>query len=161
MDVMSLSRLVFLMALAGASVSVACAQALPEEGPLNGTSSKLAVTGEYTRVQVDAVDRLTLEGGKLVIHSPNSSVTLDVPAGADAQQKQPGWALVTEGEREDARSLSFTHEISLDDFSIDVPPSPGQVAYGTLSGKSGHDLLVFAYGSGGKCYWGWVDIGKK
>ena len=161
MDAMSLSRLVFLMPLVFAAMSGACSHPLPEEGPLTGTSRNLTVSGEYKRVAVDAVDRLTLENGKIVVHSPSASVTLDIPAGADAQQKRPGWALVTEGESERARSLSFTHEISLDDFTIEVPPSPGQVAYGTLTGKSGGDLVVFAYGSGSRCYWGWVDVGKR
>lgn len=161
MDAMHLPRLLFLTALVTSVVATGCSSPpLPEEGPLTGTSQKLSVTGEYKQLALDAVDRLTLENGKLVVHSPGSSVTLDVPAAATPEQKTPGWALVTEGEDEKARALTFTHEMSLDDFTLQVPPSPGQVAYGTLVGKNRHDILVFAYGSGAKSYWGWVEIGK-
>lgn len=161
MDAMHLPRLLFLTALMTSVLATACAQPpLPASGAINGTSEKLAATGEYKPLALDAVDRLTLENGKLVVHGPSSSVTLDVPAAATPEQKTPAWALVTEGESETSRSLTFTHEMSLDDFTIRVPPSAGQVAYGTLTGKNKHDVLVFAYGSGAKCYWGWVDIGK-
>lgn len=161
MDAMHLSRLLFLTALMTSVLVTACSPApLPDVGALKGTSQKLAVTGEYKPLSVDAVERLTLENGKLVVHGQSTSVTLDAPPAATPEQKTPGWALVTEGESETARSLTFTHEMSLDDFTIEVPPSPGQVAYGTLTGKDKHDVLVFAYGTGSKCYWGWVDIGK-
>lgn len=161
MDVMPLSRPLFLTAIVTSVLVTACSTPpLPDSGPLKGTSQKLAATGEYKPLSLDAVDRLTLENGKLVVHGPSSSVTLDVPPPAIPEQKTPAWALVTEGESETARSLTFTHEMSLDDFTIQVPASAGQVAYGTLTGKDKHDVLVFAYGTGAKCYWGWVDIGK-
>jgi hypothetical protein len=95
-----------------------------------------------------------------VIHGDSASVTVDLPPSADPDQKNRGWALVTEGEDDDVRRLTFTHETSLDDFSIAVPASAGQMAYGTLGGRDGSDILLFAYGSGSKTYWGWARIAK-
>ncbi|MGC4082526.1 MAG: hypothetical protein QM736_10555 [Vicinamibacterales bacterium] len=88
-------------------------------------------------------------------------MAVDLPPSADPAQQNRGWALVTEGEGDDARTLTFTHETTLDDFTLTVPNAEGQVAYGSLGGRDGKDVLLFAYGSGAKAYWGWASIGKK
>ena len=138
-----------------------CSQTLPEEGPLQGTSDKVTVAGEYKRVNVEAVERLSIDGDKLVLHNGSSSVAVALPPSADPSQKNKGWALVTEGEGDATRTLTFTHEMSLEDFTITVPAAEGQVAYGSLGGRDGKDVLLFAYGSNSKAYWGWVTIGRK
>jgi hypothetical protein len=138
-----------------------CSQTLPEEGPLHGTSAKVAVAGEYKRVNIDAVERVSIDGDKLVLHNGSSSVAVALPPSADPSQKNRGWALVTEGEGDATRALTFTHEMSLEDFTITVPAAEGQVAYGSLGGRDGKDVLLFAYGSHSKAYWGWVTISKK
>jgi len=140
--------------------SPGCSQTLPEEGTLQGTSGKGTVTGEYKRVKIDAVERLSIEGDKLVLHSDSSSIAVPLPPSADASQKNKGWALVTEGEGDGTRTLTFTQEMSLEDFTITVPAAEGQVAYGSLGGRDGQDVLLFAYGSNSKAYWGWVTIAK-
>ena len=163
---MTVSRRTLLSA-AFAAVAVTtvlgCAKSLPENGPIAGASSTLAVAGEYKRATVDNVERITIEDGKLVVHGTSGSQSLDLPASADPDpdQQNRGWALVTEGEEAGARRLTFTHETSLDDFTIAVPASEGQIAYGSLGGRDGNDVLLFAYGSASKTYWGWASITKR
>jgi hypothetical protein len=138
-----------------------CSKPLPEEGSLQATSKSMTVTGEYRKASLEAVERMTIENGKLVLHGTPGSATVDLPPGADPDQKNRGWALVTEGETDGVRTLTFTHETTLDDFTVTVPPSEGQVAYGSLGGRDGGDVILFAYGSGSKTYWGWAAVGKK
>jgi len=135
-----------------------CTRTLPDEGSLAVSSDTLTVAGGYKRVALDSVERVSIGNGKLVVHGPSDTVAVDLPPNADAGQKNRGWALVTEAEGDHARSLTFTQETSLEDFTISVPPSDGQVAYGSLGGRDGNDVLLFAYGSGSKSYWGWATI---
>jgi hypothetical protein len=155
---MRLSRLPLVCLIVAATAMAACSRRLPDQGPLVATSSHLDVTGEYRPVSIDAVDGLAIEDGKLVLRGPTSNVTVDLPPSADPDQKNRGWALVTEGEGDGTRTLTFTHETSLDDFTITVPAAEGQVAYGSLGGRDGNDVLLFAYGTAPKAYWGWAVI---
>jgi hypothetical protein len=155
---MNRRRLAPLFAAFLLATSAACTRTIPEEGPLQAASDKVAVSGEYTRINLDAVDRVSIDDGKLVVHGPSSSIAVDLPAVADPDQKNKGWALVTEGEGEGTRTLTFTHETSLDDFTITVPAADGPIAYGSLGARNGGDVLLFAYGSGSKAYWGWASI---
>ena len=157
---MTFSRLT-VCALLTLTAVLGCTKRLPAEGPLTGTFKGVSVSGAYKQVSLDSVERISIENGKLVIHGTSAEVPVDLPSGADASQRNRGWALVTEGEDGDTRSLTFTQETSLEDFSIDVPNSPGQVAYGSLAGKEGTDVVIFAYGSGSKCYWGWAVVTRK
>ena len=158
---MTVSRFTLLSALLVGSLAVGCTQSLPENGPVAGTSNTLAVSGEYKRATVDTVVRITIESGKLVVHGTSGTQALDLPPSADPDQQNKGWALVTEGEDAGRRRLTFTHETSLDDFTIAVPASDGQIAYGSLGGRDGNDVLLFAYGSASKTYWGWASIAKR
>jgi len=160
MDTMNLSRLAVL--IAGLCVMAgACTKSLPDAGPLTATSEKVTAAGAYARVNIESVERITIDSGKLTLHGPSGTVAVDLPANADPGQQNKGWALVTEGEADGARSLTFTQETSLEDFTIAVPPAEGQVAYGSLGGRDGHDVLLFAYGSGSKAYWGWATISPR
>lgn len=138
-----------------------CSKSMPDEGPLTGTSNTMAVTGEYKRSTLDSVERMTMEDGKLVLHGPSGTQTLALPPNADPEQQNKGWALVTEGNVDNTRTLTFTHETSLDDFTLTLPPAEGQVAYGSVGGRDGNDVLLFAYGSESKTYWGWATIAKR
>ncbi len=141
--------------------STGCTKTLPDAGPLVVSSDKVIVTGEYKPVQIESVDSLSIENGKLVLHGGARTVSVDLPASADPSQKNRGWALVTEGEGDDSRTLTFTHEMTLEDFTLTVPNAAGQVAYGSLGGRDGKDVLLFAYGSGSKAYWGWASLEKR
>ena len=158
---MTVSRLILLSAAFALTTVVGCTKSLPDNGPLTGASNTLSVTGAYRRSTVDTVERIAIESGKLIVHGTSGSQSFDLPPSADPDQRNKGWALVTEGEEAGARRLTFTHETSLDDFTIAVPPSEGQVAYGSLGGRDGNDVLLFAYGSASKTYWGWATIAKR
>ena len=147
--------------LVALTLTVACSRGLPDQGPLTATSDKVTATGEYRPLNIDAVERMTIEAGKLVVHGPSGTASVDLPGNADPEQRNRGWALVTEGESDQARTLTFTQETSLEDFTIAVPRADGQVMYGSLGGRDGSDVLVFAYGSAPKAYWGYVTVRKK
>jgi hypothetical protein len=156
---MNLRRLALLCAAFGLVANAGCSKTLPEEGPFTGTSQTVTVSGGYKRVELESVERMTIEDGRLVLHGPSSTLAVDLPPTADPEQKNRGWALVTEGETDNGtRTLTFTQETSLDDFTIAVPASDGPVAYGSLGGRDGNDVLVFAYGTASKSFWGWATI---
>jgi hypothetical protein len=159
MDVMEFRRLALLCTAFALLANTGCSKTLPEEGPLTATSQTVYVSGEYRRVALDTIERMTIEGDKLVLHGPSATLEVELPPAADPAQKNKGWALVTEGETEAGiRTLTFTQETSLDDFTISVPASEGPVSYGSLGGRDGNDVLLFAYGSASRSFWGWVTI---
>jgi len=157
---MNLSRLTSLCATFVLLASVGCSKPLAENGTFTTSSASATATGEYKRVDIDSVERMSIEDGKLVLHGTGGSLTLDLPANADPDQKNRGWALVTEGEGDGSRTFTFTQETTLEDFSVTVPAAAGRVAYGSLGGRDGRDVVVFAYGSGNKAYWAWANIEK-
>lgn len=145
-----------LLALAAA----ACSKVSAIGGPITGQSGTLAVSGEFQPVTLDTVERVSIDGTRLVMHGASGTASVELPANADAAQRNRGWALVTEGENGDMRTLTFTHEMSLDDFTLELPASAAPLKYGSLAGRDGADMLVFAWGADSKCYWGWVSIRK-
>jgi hypothetical protein len=158
---MTTARLALLSLVLTLAADTGCTRTLPEEGPLDASSETVTVAGQYQRASITAVDRVSIEDGKLILHGPSSSVAVDLPANADPDQKNKGWALVTEAEGDETRSLTFTQETSLEDFTVTVPAADGQIAYGSLGGRDGNDVLLFAYGSGSKTYWGWATITRR
>ncbi len=139
---------------------VACSRVSANGGPIAGTSKTLTVAGEFSPVAIDSVDRVSIEGSRLVLHGATTSTSVELPATADTTQANRGWALVTEGEDAEVRTFTFTHEMSLDDFTLELPASDAPIRYGSFAGRDGHDLLVFAWGAQSKSYWGWVRIQK-
>lgn len=156
-------RLAFVLTAPLLVATVACARPLPEEGAISVDAEKVTVTGAYHPVKVDGVERMTIENATLILHGQTGQASVPLPPNADPDQKNKGWALVTEGDGDDdhSRTLTFTQENSLEDFTISVPAAPGQVTYGSLGGRDGHDVLIFAYGTTEKSYWGWATITKK
>ena len=128
--------------------------------PLTGSSQTLSVNGQYASVAIDHIDRLSVDGDQLVLHGSSASVTVPLPPGADQPKPGEHWALVTESNDGGKRTLTFTHEQSLDDFTIRLPASDAELRYGTLPGKTGDDVLVFAWGKDSRSYWGYVTIAR-
>jgi hypothetical protein len=96
-----------------------------------------------------------------VVRGSSSEVTVDLPASVDAARPNRGWALVTESGTGPMRTLSFTHETSLDDFAIELPAGDAHVYYGGLAGRSGEDVVILAWGEESRSYWGYVTITRK
>src|SRR3954447_10749379 len=143
---MNLSRLACLCAAFALLANAGCSKTLAENGTFTTSSASATAAGEYKRVDIDSVERMSIDDGKLVLHGTRRSVTLDLPANADPDQRNRGWALVTEGEGDGSRTLTCTQENSLEDFSVTLPAATGQVAYGSLGGRDGRDVVLFAYG---------------
>ena len=140
----------------------ACAGAAADRGPLTGSSKTLTVRGEYSAVALDEVAGMALQDGKLALRDSEKQVALlDLPQTADATRPGRGWSLVTEAAANGHRTVTFTHETTLDDFTLDLPPSDAPLRYGSLGGKSGDDVLVFAWGEHSKSFWGWVTIQRN
>ena len=57
--------------------------------------------------------------------------------------------------------MTFTHETTLDDFTLELPASDAPLRYGSLAGTNGDDVLVFAWGENSQSFWGWVTISRK
>jgi hypothetical protein len=121
-------------------------------GAIVGTSKTLAVKGSYSRVALDRVDRLSMEGGVPVIHGSTSAVTAALPEAADPSKPNPHWTLATESDDGRARVLTFTHDMSLDDFTIELPRSDAPLRFGGFSGRNGSDILLLAWGEHNESY---------
>jgi hypothetical protein len=148
-----------LMPLVFALTAARCAPPV-QDGPqsIHATSKGLTIDGQYAAVALDEVKHIAIEHGKLVLHGENGTATVDLPADAGEPKTSDQWALVTESKNGNRRALTFTHEQSLEDFTFEVPASDAELHYGTLAGRSGHDLLVFAWGIHARSYWGYVSI---
>jgi hypothetical protein len=142
-------------------VLAACARAAADRAPLTGTSKTLTVRGEYHAVALDRIDGMTLRDGKLALRGSQATTAVDLPPAADPAKAGRGWALVTETVTNGHRSVTFTHETTLDDFTLELPASDAPLRYGSLAGKSGETFLVFAWGENSRSFWGWVRIEKQ
>lgn len=139
----------------------ACAGAAADRGPLTGSSKTLTVRGEFSAVALDQIDGMALRDGKLALRGSQTTIAVDLPPTADATKPGRGWSLVTEASANGHRTVTFTHETTLDDFTLELPASDAPLRYGSLGGLSGDDVLVFAWGENSKSFWGWVMIGRN
>jgi hypothetical protein len=143
---------VALLAVATTAGTTGCSRSVSGSGAIAGTSDTVTVRGTYARVALDRVDRVSIEGGKLVLHGSSSTVEVDLPPAADPAKPDPHWALATEGDNGRARVLTFTHDMSLDDFTIELPRSQAPIRFGGLSGRDGNDVLILAWGEESQSY---------
>ena len=142
-------------------VLAACAQAAADRAPLNGQSKTMTVRGEYATVALDQVDGMSLRDGRLALRGSSATTLIDLPPNADPTRAGRGWALVTETAAGDRRAVTFTHETTLDEFTLELPASDAPLRYGSLGGHNGDDVLVFAWGKDARSYWGYVTIVRK
>ncbi len=130
-------------------------------GTIVGESKTLDVSGTYAPLVLDSVDHLAREDGKVLVYGPTNGVVVEVPADTDTSQPNPAWRLVTESDAGASRRVTFTHDMSLEDFSIELPKSPAELHYGAFLSRDGGSILIFAWGEGFRSYWGWVTIRSK
>jgi hypothetical protein len=142
-------------------VIAACAQAAADRAPLTGQSATMTVRGEYSAVELDQVDGMSLRDGRLALRGSSTTTLIELPPMADATNAIRGWALVTETAAGERRVLTFTHETTLDEFTLELPASDAPLRYGSLGGRSSEDVLIFAWGQDGRSYWGFVTIARK
>jgi hypothetical protein len=143
------------------TVASTCSPPPDQPGDVTGTSGKYAITGKYAPISIDRVDSLSLDNGKLTIHGSSTTITEDVPAGADPSKPERTWSLTTETDTGKDRALTFTHNETIDELTIDIPKGTADVHYGTLKDEKGNDVLLLAWGELGHCYWGYATITPK
>jgi hypothetical protein len=136
------------------------AQAEAQPGTIAGTSKTKVIRGEYAPVKLPDVDRVSIEGGKLVLHAAAASVTVELPSGVDTGKPTRNWALTTDADAGDQTAYTFTHAESLDDFTIELPTADGELRYGVFERGSGGEVMALAWAGEGKSYFGWVAIGQ-
>lgn len=118
----------------------------------------MTVRGEYKELTLDRVDSVSVDGGKLVFHG-TGTIAVDPPASADTSKVVRHWALVTEGDGDGhVRAVTFTHDMSLEDFTIELPSSDAMLHYGVFAGPDGTEVMVFAWGKDSQSYWGYVTL---
>jgi hypothetical protein len=138
-----------------------CTQAGAQSTPISATSSTHAVRGELVPVALDRVGRVSVDKGKLVLHGSLLTVAVDPPASADVSQPTRVWALTTEAHVDGKRVVTFTHSESVEDFSIELPGSDAELLYGVFPSKTGGEVMVLAWGSETRCYWGYLTIARR
>lgn len=156
------ATLPFGIPLAAVFVLTSCAQAAAQAVPLAGVGGSVSVKGQYQPLRIDEVGAVALKDGRLVVRGSFESVTIDLPAFVDTAQVVRHWALVTESANDAGkRVLNFTHDESLDDFTIEVPATDAEIRYGVFANRSGGgDVMVLTWGREAKCYWAYLVIGS-
>jgi hypothetical protein len=128
---------------------------------LDVSSKTLAVSGEFRSLAIDRVERLALANGTLQAHGAAASVAIDVPPGADLSRPSGRWTLVTDANLDAGKLLVFTHEESLDEVEVTLPPTDAPIRFGVFQGRGGEEVLVLAWGESSRSYCGWVQITKR
>jgi hypothetical protein len=155
--------LLLMFVLSGCSPRAEDSPQAPPSGPVAiiGESKTHDVRGEFRPIALDRVVGLALEDGKVVVRGPSGTVALELPASADTSRPNPGWVLVSEADMGDKRLVSFTHQTSVEDFSLVLPPGQAELRYGAFSGRNGGDVLVFAWGDSAPSHAGYVEIVRR
>ena len=141
------------------STGAGCGSVDAQSGSLTGTSKTLVVRGAYAPLDLDEVTGVTTQDGRLVVRGSTKSLTLELPAGARATQVVRRWALTTEFDAGHARVLTFTHAESLEEFTVELPPSEAEVRYGVFEGPEGTQVMVLTWGARSRAYWAHLVIG--
>lgn len=151
----------FGLPLATAFIISACGEAMAQAVPVRSVGGTMPVSGQYARLQLDRVDGVSITEGRLVARGSIESVPLDVPAFVDTSQVVRHWALVTEANVDDKKVLTFTHAQSLDDFTIELPPTDADIKYGVFAHREGGEVMVLTWGREARCFWAYLIIGPK
>ena len=146
--------------LATAFVVSSCGQAAAQSVPLPAVSKTLSVKGQFTPLVIDEVAGVSLKDGQLLVRGAFASVTVTLPPFIDSTKVVRHWALITEAALDGKKLLTFTHDETLDDFTLEVPPTEAEIRYGVFEGRDGDEVMVLAWGKDAACYWGYVRIAR-
>jgi hypothetical protein len=128
---------------------------------LTGNSRTHDVRGEYRSIALERIDGLALENGTVMIRGLPGTVPLDMPDVADTSRPNRRWVLVSEADIDGRLVVSFIHQESVEDFRLELPGGGTELRYGAFSGRSGGDVLVFAWGDHSRAYSGYVTIARR
>jgi hypothetical protein len=149
------------LALACGLGLTACEQAAAQVTPLTSSAGTVSVQGQLSPLRLDQVSGVSLKDGRLLARGSFETVTLDLPAFVDTAQVIRHWALVTESSVDDKKVLNFTHDQSLDDFTIEVPATDAEIRYGVFAHRNGGEVMVLTWGKDARCYWAYLVIGAR
>lgn len=119
----------------------------------------MRVTGQYQPLGIDEVAGVSLKDGQLVVRGSTEEATLALPPFVDTSQVIRHWALVTEAHIDGQKVLNFTHDQSLDDFTIALPDTDAEIRYGVFANRGGGEVMVLTWGAAAQCFWGYILIG--
>jgi hypothetical protein len=143
---------VFLSALAAlvATLGAGAACQGPSTGPrkLVATSNDYRVDGSYAPANIDRVDGVRVDNGRLVLKGAPADVIVDFPAAAnpDKPVRPRHWALVTDAHVDGRRLITFTEAEFVKDVSIELPDGDAPVHFDVFGARDEGEVLVFALG---------------
>ena len=133
-------------------------QVAAQATPLVSTGGSIAARGQYQPLRLDEVGAVSVKDGKLVVRGSLESVSVDLPPFVDTATIIRHWALVTEAGGDTKKTLNFAHDMSLDDFTIEIPATEAEIRYGVFAHRQGGHVMVLTWGAHEKCYWGYLVI---
>jgi hypothetical protein len=156
-------------AVALAALAVGAAACVGSDGSrprsLAATAQHYTVRGEYSAVQLDRVDALSVVGGQVVLRGAPADLTVELPASADPQHPARHWALVSDAHVDGRRQITFTESESVTDVTIELPDGEAPVHFDVFAARQGGgEVLVFACGdreAGPPSLYGYVTIVKR
>jgi hypothetical protein len=146
--------------LATAFIVSSCTQVTAQASPFEASSKTVKVRGEYSPLRLDEVRAVSLKDGQFIVRGSSESVTVALPAMVDTTKVVRHWALSTEASIEGKKVLTFTHDESLDDFTLELPETEAEIRYGVFEGRDGNEVMVLTWGRETKCYWGYVTLAR-
>jgi hypothetical protein len=142
----------FLSAVAALAATLGAGAACqgPAAGPrkLVVQSNEYKVDGSYAPANIDRVDGVRVDNGRLVLKGVPADVTVDFPAIANPDQptRPRHWALVTDAHVGGRRLITFTEAEFVKDVSIELPDGDAPVHFDVFAARDEGEVLVFALG---------------
>jgi hypothetical protein len=138
----------------------------PSAGPhrLKVTSTDYKVGGSYTLANIDRVDAVRVENGRLLLKGTPADLAVDFPAAADPQRPARHWALVTDAHLDGHRLITFTEAELVKDVSIELPDGDAAVHFDVFAARDEGEVIVFAVGNrqaGQPSLYGHISIKHK
>ena len=143
---------VFVSAIAALVATLAAGAACqgPAAGPrkLVVKSNDYKVDGSYAPANIERVDGVRVESGRLVLKGAPADLTVDFPAAANADKpvRPRHWALVTDAHVGGKRLITFTEAEFVKDVSIELPDGDAEVHFDVFAARGPGEVLVFALG---------------
>jgi hypothetical protein len=123
-----------------------CQGASPGPHKLVVTSTDYNVGGSYSLANIDRVDAVRVEQGRLVLKGAPADVAVDFPATANPEKPSRHWALVTDAHVDGKRMITFTQAEFVKDVSIELPDGNAPVHFDVFAARDAGEVLVFAVG---------------
>ena len=141
---------VSILAALAATLGAGAACQGPAAGPrkLVVKSNDYKVDGAYAPANIDRVDGVRVDNGRLLLKGTPADVTVDFPATANPDQptRPRHWAIVTDAHVDGRRLLTFTEAEFVKDVSIELPDGDAPVHFDVFAARDEGEVLVFALG---------------